>query len=52
MLVLIDTGIPLRLLEATDPQQGAVRAAVRALRARGDTLVRIDGAARGGRGGA
>ena len=39
MLVLLDTGILLRLLEPTDPHHGGVRAAVRALRARGDTLV-------------
>lgn len=39
MLVLLDTGILLRLLEPTDPQHATVRGAVRALRARGDTLV-------------
>jgi predicted nucleic acid-binding protein len=39
MLVLVDSGILLRLLERTDPQHAAIRGAVRALRARGDTLV-------------
>jgi predicted nucleic acid-binding protein len=39
MLVLVDSGILLRLLEPTDPQHGVIRGAVRALRGRGDTLV-------------
>lgn len=39
MLILIDTGILLRLIEATDPQHGTVQSAVRTLRSRGDTLV-------------
>jgi predicted nucleic acid-binding protein len=39
MLVLVDTGILLRLFEANDPQHGVVRGALRILRARGDTLV-------------
>src|SRR5215217_7038813 len=39
MLVLLDTGILLRLLERSDPHHGAVRGSVRALRARGDTPV-------------
>src|SRR3954463_2821696 len=39
MLVLLDTGILLRLLEPTDPHHATIRAAIRALRARGDTLV-------------
>src|SRR3954447_1714254 len=39
MLVLLDTGILLRLLDPTDPHYGTVRGAVRVLRARGDTLV-------------
>jgi predicted nucleic acid-binding protein len=39
MLVLLDTGILLRLLEPTDPRHATVRGAVRALRARGNTLV-------------
>ena len=39
MLVLVDSGILLRLLERTDPQHGIIRGAVRALRGRGDTLV-------------
>src|SRR3954466_3584989 len=39
MLVLVDSGILLRLLESTDPQHAVIRNAIRALRARGDTLV-------------
>src|SRR3954469_18594412 len=39
MLVLVDSGILLRLLEPTDPQHGVIRGAVRALRGRGNTLV-------------
>jgi predicted nucleic acid-binding protein len=39
MLVLVDSGILLRLLERTDPRHGVIRGAVRALRGRGDTLV-------------
>ena len=39
MLVLVDSGILLRLLEPSDPQHAAIRGAVRALRSRGDTLV-------------
>jgi predicted nucleic acid-binding protein len=39
MLVLLDTGILLRLLDRTDPLHGTIRTAVRALRARGDTPV-------------
>lgn len=39
MLVLVDTGILLRLLQPIDPQHGIVRGAVRGLRARGDSLV-------------
>src|SRR5579859_3869080 len=39
MLVLIDSGILLRLLHRTDPLHPSVRAAVRALKIRGDTLV-------------
>jgi predicted nucleic acid-binding protein len=39
MLVLVDSGIRLRLLGPTDPPHGVIRGAVRALRGRGDTLV-------------
>jgi predicted nucleic acid-binding protein len=39
MLVLVDSGILLRLLEPTDPQYAAIRGAVRALRSRGESLV-------------
>ena len=39
MLVLVDSGILLRLLERTDPQHGVIRGAVRAVRGRGDTLL-------------
>jgi predicted nucleic acid-binding protein len=39
MLVLVDSGILLRLLERTDPQHGVIRGAVRALRGRGEILV-------------
>jgi len=39
MLVLVDSGILLRLLEPSDPQHAAIRGAVRVLRRAGDTLV-------------
>jgi predicted nucleic acid-binding protein len=39
MTVLVDSGVLLRLLEPTDPLHATVRGAVRALRARGDSLV-------------
>ena len=39
MVVVVDTGILLRLLEATDPHHGVIRRAFRALRGRGDVLV-------------
>ena len=39
MAVLADTGILLRLLDATDPQHALVRQAVRLVRNRGDRLV-------------
>src|SRR5262245_51129015 len=39
MLVLVDSGILLRLLEPTDPHHGTIRGTVRALRSRSDTLV-------------
>jgi len=39
MLVLIDTGILLRLLEPSDPHHASIRAALWTLRGRGDTLV-------------
>ena len=39
MLVLIDTGILLRLLEPSDPHYASIRIALRTLRGRGDTLV-------------
>jgi predicted nucleic acid-binding protein len=39
MLVLVDSGILLRLLEPTDPQHAAIRGAARVLRSRGDSLV-------------
>ena len=39
MLVLVDSGVLLRLLEPSDPQHAAIRGAVRTLRSRGDTLV-------------
>jgi hypothetical protein len=38
MLILFDTGIPLRLLEVTDPHQGTIRVAVRILHGRGGIL--------------
>jgi predicted nucleic acid-binding protein len=38
MIVLLDTGILLRLVERNDPLHGSVRAAVRAIKARGDSL--------------
>ena len=39
MLVLVDSGILLRLLEPSDPRHAAIRGAVRVLRNRGNTLV-------------
>jgi predicted nucleic acid-binding protein len=39
MLILIDSGILLRLLEPTDPQHPVIRQAIRTLRSRGDHLV-------------
>lgn len=39
MIILVDSGIVLRLLEQGDPQHAAIRGAVRVLRGRGDTLV-------------
>src|SRR5262245_57968228 len=39
MLVLVDTGILLRLLDPTDPAHATITAAVLALRARGDEPV-------------
>lgn len=39
MLVLVNSGILIQLLEPSDPRHGAIRSAVRALRSRGDTLV-------------
>jgi hypothetical protein len=39
MLVLVDSGIRLRLLEPSDPQHASIRGAVRVLRRRGDSLV-------------
>jgi predicted nucleic acid-binding protein len=39
MLILVDSGILLRLVERGDPQHAAIRGAVRALRSRGDILV-------------
>jgi predicted nucleic acid-binding protein len=39
MLVLVDSGILLRLLEPSDPEHAAIRGAVRVLRRPGDTLV-------------
>jgi predicted nucleic acid-binding protein len=38
MDVLVDTGILLRLLDRADPQHHDIRAALRRLRGRGDTL--------------
>ena len=39
MIVLLDSNILLRLVNRTDPLHGSVRAAVRALKVRGDTFV-------------
>jgi predicted nucleic acid-binding protein len=39
MLILVDSGILLRLVERNDPQHAAIRVAVRALRSGGDELV-------------
>lgn len=39
MLILVDSGILLRLVDLGDPQHAEIRGAVRALRSRGDTLV-------------
>jgi predicted nucleic acid-binding protein len=39
MVVLVDTGILLRLLDRADPQHPDIRAALRRLRSQGDTLV-------------
>jgi predicted nucleic acid-binding protein len=38
MVVLLDTGILLRLVDLTDPLHASVRAAVRAVKSRGDVL--------------
>ena len=38
MLILVDSGVLLRLMERADPQHGIIRQAVRALTARGDEL--------------
>lgn len=38
MIVLLDSGILLRLVDRNDPLHASVRAAVRALKTRGDTL--------------
>jgi predicted nucleic acid-binding protein len=39
MLILVDSGVLLRLMERADPQHGTIRQAVRTLTARGDELV-------------
>lgn len=39
MLILVDSGVLLRLMERADPQNGVIRQAVRTLTARGDELV-------------
>src|SRR5258706_15145277 len=39
MLILVDSGILLRLMERADPQHGAIRQAIRALVGRGDEPV-------------
>jgi predicted nucleic acid-binding protein len=39
MLILVDSGVLLRLMERADPQHGTIRTAVRLLIARGDELV-------------
>jgi predicted nucleic acid-binding protein len=39
MLVLLDTGVLLRLLDRSDPLHATIRHAVRVLRSRGETLV-------------
>ncbi len=39
MLILVDSGVLLRLMERADPQHGTIRTAVRNLIARGDELV-------------
>src|SRR5258708_29248006 len=39
MFILADSGVLVRLMERTDPQHPTIRAAVRALVARGDELV-------------
>ncbi len=38
MIIILDTGILLRLVDRNDPMHGSVRAAVRALKVRGDSL--------------
>jgi predicted nucleic acid-binding protein len=38
MVIVVDTGILLRLVDRNDPLHGSVRAAVRALKVRGDSL--------------
>ncbi len=39
MLILVDSGILLRLMERADPQHGVIRHAIRTHTARGDELV-------------
>jgi predicted nucleic acid-binding protein len=39
MLILVDSGILLRLVNRTDPHHGAIRSALRFLKQRGDALV-------------